>query len=215
MGSQFQVPQAHQKGSFELPTAARNASTDDSVVHSDTSHSQVCGHETNAQRIPGRSTDLNPMAPGHFCQDIRELGALQFGEQVTRQRADSAGGNAPPAHGPSAEPIGQCLSTEAAELIRILTNQVWSNPGNHCYIVSVLRAQLWACLMCDGFSTSMWGTWTQHLTSMLTDLGTQPLTLTDHAVLGEQLLPWLQTHDVHSQQDAAEFAGWLRGQLFD
>ena len=61
----------------------------------------------------------------------------------------------------------------------------------------------------------MWGTWSQHLTSMLTDLGTQPLTLTDHAVLGEQLLPWLKTHDVPSQQDAAEFAGWFRGQLFD
>ena len=61
----------------------------------------------------------------------------------------------------------------------------------------------------------MWGTWTQHLTSMLKVWGTQSLTLTDHVVLGEQLLPWLQTHDVHSQQDAAEFAGWLRGQLFE
>ena len=132
MGSQFQVPQAHQTGSFELPTAARNASMDDSVVHSDKFHSQVCGHEANAQRIPGRPTDLNPMAPGHFCQDTRELGALQFGEQVMRQRADSAGGNAPPAHGTPEEPLGQCHSTEAAEMIRILANQIWSNPGNHC-----------------------------------------------------------------------------------
>ena len=122
MGSQFQVPQAHETGSLELPTAARNASTDDSVVHSGTCLSKVCGHEANAQRIPRGSTDLNRMAPRHFCQDTRKLGALQFGEQVMRQRADSAGGNAPPAHGPSAEPISQCHSAEAAEMIRILAN---------------------------------------------------------------------------------------------
>ena len=87
------------------------------------------------------------MAPGHFCQDTRELGTLQFGESTMRQRADPAGGYASPAHRPSEEPIGKRHSAEAAEMIRILANQVWANPGNHYYIVSVLRAQLWACLM--------------------------------------------------------------------
>ena len=42
----------------------------------------------------------------------------------------------------SMEPSCQCNSTEIEEMISHLSQQIWVNPCNMCYILSVLRAQL-------------------------------------------------------------------------
>ena len=68
-------------------------------------------------------------------------------------------------------------------------------------------------MMCDGFGLGHWGFWHQQLTKLLTYGGEQPLNLFDQAALGDMLNPWIRQHG-ESQQDAAEFAGWFRAQLF-
>ena len=68
--------------------------------------------------------------------------------------------------------------------------------------------------MCDDFGFGHWGAWHQQLMRLLQLGGEQPMNLFEQAALGDLLDPWLRTHGA-TQQDAAEFDGWFRAQLFD
>ena len=68
-------------------------------------------------------------------------------------------------------------------------------------------------MICDGFGNDHWGPWHQQLIRLLTYGGEQPLNLFDHAALGDALNPWIHQYG-DTQQDAVEFAGWFRAQLF-
>lgn len=94
-----------------------------------------------------------------------------------------------------------------------LANQVRINAGNMCYILSLLRIQLWANMMCEGFCNATWGTWHPLLIRFLNFGGEQPLNLFDQAVLGDALNPYIHQWG-DTQQDAIEFVDWFRAQLF-
>lgn len=68
--------------------------------------------------------------------------------------------------------------------------------------------------MCDGFGNGHWGVWHQQLTRLLIHGGEQTLNLFNQAALGDMLHPRIRQHG-NIQQDAADFAGWFRAQLFD
>lgn len=112
------------------------------------------------------------------------------------------------------KPSSSCHQPEASEMIKHLAHLQLSNPANLCYILSVLRSQLWASLMQDDFDAKSWGPWAPGLTSLLSHVGEQPVHLHSQAVMGTLLEPWFDGHTFTQQQDAAEFASWLRQQLF-
>lgn len=108
-------------------------------------------------------------------------------------------------------PTRRCRGSECQEMIRHLAHLKFRNPDNLCYILSILRSQLWASLMQDDFDTMCWGHWHGQLIRLLTHEWGDPVQLLSQTMLGDLLSP---SFVGRTRQDAAEFAGWLRQHLF-
>ena len=76
-----------------------------------------------------------------------------------------------------------------------------------------MLSQLWSMATHDCFTPAEWGAWGQHLLSFLTDAGWQLADLVVDEPFRTLHGPWLNAHPWGTQQDAAEYSGWLREQF--
>ena len=68
--------------------------------------------------------------------------------------------------------------------------------------------------MQNDLDAKSWGPWETGFTSLFIHIGEQPVHLHSQAMIGTLLEPWFDGHTFSQQQDAAEFASWLRQQMF-
>ena len=83
------------------------------------------------------------------------------------------------------------------------------NGSNLCYMNAALLAELWACCMTDTFVWHAVGEWKEPLLRLLS-CSNQHQVLTDLGCLSQLLHSWFTNHEPGTQQDSAEFVGWLR-----
>ena len=74
---------------------------------------------------------------------------------------------------------------------------------------AAMLAELWACCMIDTFVWHAVGEWKEPLFRLLS-CSNQHQVLTDTGCLGQFLHSWFTNHEPGTQQDSAEFVGWLR-----
>ena len=89
------------------------------------------------------------------------------------------------------------------------------NDGNSCYINSVLQAQCWTSLMTSALRPDTWGSWTQPILSMFSTHAGEAVFPCSSSCLADHLRAWFATHPSSAQHDAGEFAGRIRGRMFE
>ena len=152
------------------------------------------------------------METGSLASQPSLSGDLRPADQIDRQWPDPV--DPPQAEtfdstdvttGPSCGPLPETMRQALLQL-------VLGNEANDCYVNSVVQAELWRCCMDSNFHWQTMDCWNLPLQRVLGH-GTKVQWLTDPHVLGTCLAPWFAVHARDEQQDAAEFAGWLRQSL--
>ena len=169
--------------------------------------------KTSSGRPVGQADDgSDSMETGSLASQPSLSGDLRPADQIDRQWPDPV--DPPQAEtfdstevttGPSCGPL---LETMRQALLQL----VLGNEANDCYVNSVVQAELWRCCVDSNFGWQTMHCWNLPLQRVLGH-GTKVQWLTDPHVLGTCLAPWFAVHARDEQQDAAEFAGWLRQSL--
>ena len=102
---------------------------------------------------------------------------------------------------------GHCSSLD--EMRKAILALSLGNGSNICYMNAALLAELWACCMNDTFVWHKVGAWKDPLIRLLAS-SDQHWVLTETSCLGHLLHSWFTNHEPGTQQDSAEFVGWLR-----
>ena len=102
---------------------------------------------------------------------------------------------------------GHCSSLD--EMRKAILALSLGNGSNICYMNAALLAELWACCMNDTFVWREVGAWKDPLIRLLSS-SNQHRVLTETSCLGHLLHSWFTNHEPGTQQDSAEFVGWLR-----
>ena len=115
-----------------------------------------------------RPPDFSALEARSFDERSRKHGTTSVAHPTERQWVDTIDCNEASINQSSEEPTGRYHSIKIEEMISHLAGQIWHNPSNMYYILSVLRAQLWASIICDDLDLGHWGLWHQQLTRLLT-----------------------------------------------
>ena len=89
------------------------------------------------------------------------------------------------------------------------------NDGSTCYINNVLQAQLWTSIMTLDLDLDTWDAWTQPILNIFNTHAGEAIFPYNDSYLAHHLREWFSAHASPAQSDAGEFAGWLRGQMFE
>ena len=155
------------------------------------------------------------LAVGHQYEGPRSTGISHPVVETSRKRHYTASVDEDETIHVAALTIGSCYFPSTSQVMRGMMTTSLLNDGNSCYINSVLQAQCWTSLMTSALRPDTWGTWTQPILSMFTTHAGEAVFPCSSSCLAEHLRAWFDTHPSSAQHDAGEFAGWIRGRMFE
>ena len=214
VGSAGQMSETHQAGATFFCSRPGDPDLVDTPWSQHRVDPQICPDEAyEPRRDSGRQPIGDPVATGHFPAQPGISADVWCVDGPMRERHGTDGAFEDSYYLPPAIPAGSGHCKTGENVARSLLTHAFSNSGNACYLNSVMLSQLWSMATHDCFTPAEWGAWGQHLLSFLTDAGWQLADL----VLDEPFRtlhgPWLNAHPWGTQQDAAEYSGWLREQF--
>ena len=172
-------------------------------------HSPVHSFETNATGFHGDGLSGGALETGHLTERPSSTRSLYSPSTADRQRAYAADLRSNPTIDLAKVTIGSDRCSSLDEMRKAILALSLGNGSNLCYMNAALLAELWACCMTDTFVWHAVGEWKEPLLRLLS-CSNQHQILTDHGCLGQLLHSWFTNHEPGTQQDSAEFVGWLR-----
>ena len=172
-------------------------------------HSPVHSFETDATGFHGDGLSGGALETGHLTERPSSTRALYSPSTADRQRAYAADLRSNPTIDLAKVTIGSGRCSSLDEMRKAILALSLGNGSNLCYMNAALLAELWACCMTDTFVWYAVGEWKEPLLRLLS-CSNQHQVLTDHGCLGQLLHSWFTNHEPGTQQDSAEFVGWLR-----
>ena len=209
-------PTSESEDSFDLGRDLCHAATNPSAGAESESDLEVCRSSfAEAGQLASGHGGCHPMAAGHQYEGTRRIGTAHLAVEAGRKRPYSASTDENATSHVATLTVGQCYPPTTSQVMRGMMTTSLLNDGNSCYINSVLQAQYWTSLMTSVLSHDTWGSWTQPILSMFTTHAGEAVFPCSSSCLAEHLRTWFDAHPSSAQHDAGEFAGWIRGRMFE
>ena len=206
----------YSEDSFDLGRDLCHAATNPSAGAESKSDLEVRRSSFAEARQPSSGHGCgHTLAAGHQYEGPRSIGASHIAVEAGRKRHHSACVDEDETIHVAALTVGQCYFPTTSQVMRGMMTTSLLNDGNSCYINSVLQAQCWTSLMTSALRPDTWGSWTQPILSMFTTHAGEAVFPCNSSCLAEHLRAWFDTHPSSAQHDAGEFAGWIRGRMFE